>query len=51
MIDAPFTANDASKAIRRMAKAKCKSPGPDKLPAELYQDFEYLLVEPFMEWR
>ena len=26
-----------------------KSPGPDKLLAEFYQDFEYMLVERFME--
>jgi hypothetical protein len=47
MIDSPFAAKDAVRAFRRLAKAK--SPGPDKLPAEFYQDFEYMLIDPFME--
>ena len=32
LIAAPFTAKNATSAIRRLAKGK--SPGPDKLPAE-----------------
>jgi len=42
-MDKPFELQELQRAIRGMAEGK--SPGPDKLPAEFYQEFEDLITE------
>ena len=46
IMDAPFEEKDVTAAIRRLGKGK--SPGPDTLPAEFYQDFEFLVAGHFL---
>ena len=42
-MDKPVSLAEVKSAIRGSAKGK--SPGPDKLPAEFYQEFESLVAE------